>query len=288
MNVKTIALCSLALALMAASAARAQYPRMPASDASPTLSDQPPVPFEPVPSSTTVSTNGLSNWIKYRGPECAGPIGGNGPIRSEIYVRTGPSVPIGGGFFGHTLTTGWDIQGGGRTLFFNTQDDAAWTVDLSISNIGNHGENPNQSATLLKVLVPGPSSIFGGSTRLLAPSINVTTRSLNRTFFNLGFGREIYLYGSPDAEGPSWRVGVDGGGRYGSAKLEMHEIQHRTDTIAGAFVSIHSDVECPYGCITLLAGFRFEWDYTWMDILQVQNNSDLQDLNFLITAGIRF
>jgi hypothetical protein len=288
MNLKTIGLCSLVLALVSASTAHAQYTKMPAGDAGPTLPEQLPAPYATSPSSTIVSGNGLSSWITYHRPECMGPVGGNGPIRSEIYLRSGVSVPIAGGFFDHTLATGWDIQGGGRTLFFNTDDNAAWTVDLSLSNINNHGQHPDRSATLLNVIVPGPTSIFGGASNVLAPSVKVTTRSLNRTFFNLGFGREWYLYGAPEGDGTSWRVGVDGGGRYGSAKLEIHELKHRTDTIAGAFVSLHSDVEIPYGCIILLAGFRLEWDYTWMDILQIQNNSDLQDLNLLFTAGIRF
>jgi hypothetical protein len=288
MNLKTFGLCGMVLALLGASAVHAQSSKPSTRDSGTTLVDQPATFPSGPPDSTMVSTAGLSNWITGNQQECMGPMGGNGPIRSELYLRAGPSVPIGGGFFNDTLKTGWEIQGGGRTLFFNTQGDAAWTVDLSLSNINNTGRNPNDSVTLHNVIVAGPPSVFGGSTSISVPSLNVTTRSLNRTFVNLGFGREMYLYGAPDAEGLTWRVGIDGGGRYGSAKLETHEIVHRTDTIAGMFVSLHSDVEIPYGCITLLAGFRIEWDYTWMDILQSQNNSDLQDLNLLFTAGIRF
>jgi hypothetical protein len=288
MNLKIIGLCGMALVWVGASAVHAQYSKPPAGDSATTLTDKPaPFPSNP-PDSTLVSTSGLSSWITGNRQECLGPLGGNGPIRSELYLRVGPSVPIGGGFFHDTLKTGWDIQGGGRTLFFNTQGDAAWILDLSISNINNTGRNPNQTATLHNVIVPGPPSFTGGATSIMVPSLDVSTRSLNRTFVNLGFGRDMYLYGAPDAEGLSWRVGVDGGGRYGSAKLETHEIKHRTDTIAGIFASIYSDLEYPYGCITLLAGFRIEWDYTWMDILQHQNNSDLQDLNLLFTAGFRF
>ena len=288
MNLKIIGLCGVALIWVGASAAQAQYSKSPAGDSATSLTDKPnPYPSEPS-ASTLISTNGLSSWITGSQQECMGPLGGNGPIRSEIYLRAGPSVPIGGGFFHDTLKTGWEIQGGGRTLFFNTQGDAAWAVDLSISNFNNTGRNPNHTATLQNVIVAGPPSFSGSSTTIMVPSLDVSTRSLNRTFVNLGFGRDVYLYGAPDAEGLSWRVGVDGGGRYGSAKLELHEIVHRTDTIAGLFASIHSDLEYPYGCITLLAGFRLEWDYTWMDILQHQNNSDLQDLNFLFSAGMRF
>jgi hypothetical protein len=111
---------------------------------------------------------------------------------------------------------------------------------------------------------------------------------LNRTFFNLGGGREYYLFGAPQGDSWTWRAGFDAGGRYGSAKLELHEIRHRTDTIAGIFIALHSDVEIPYGCITLFAGVRLEWDYTWMDILQHQNNSDLQDINLILNTGFRF
>ena len=35
-------------------------------------------------------------------------------------------------------------------------------------------------------------------------------------------------------------------------------------------------------------GVRLEWDYTWMDILQHQNNSDLQDINLILNTGFRF
>jgi hypothetical protein len=288
MNLKMIGLCGLVLALASASGANAQYSKTPTGSSDPKWIDPSPAAGSASGSSTTVSTSGLSNWITWNKPECQCAIGGNGAIRSEIYLRAGPSVPVAGAFFGHTLSTGWDIQGGGRTLFFNTEGDAAWTVDISVSNINNIGQHSDKSVTLHHVIVPGPQSIFGGATSQALPSINVTTRSLNRTFFNLGFGREVYLMGMPEEEGMSWRVGFDGGARYGSVKLETHELMHRTDTIAGAFVALHSDVEYPYGCITLLGGFRLEWAYTWMDILQVQNNSDVQDLNILFTAGIRF
>ncbi len=54
------------------------------------------------------------------------------------------------------------------------------------------------------------------------------------------------------------------------------------------FVGLSSDVEIPCGCCTFLAGMRGEWGYNWADILQHQNSSDLQDVNILFTAGVRF
>jgi len=150
----------------------------------------------------------------------------------------------------------------------------------------NNGQHSDISATLLNTIQQVPTSF--GPIGVRVPSIQVTTRSLNRTFFNLGFGREYYFMGAPQADNWTWRAGFDAGGRYGSTKLEMHEIQHRTDTIAGIFVAAHSDVEIPYGCITLIAGMRLEWDYTWTDVLQSHNNSDVQDINLLFNLGFRF
>ena len=68
---------------------------------------------------------------------------------------------------------------------------------------------------------------------------------------------------------------MDAGGRYGSAKIEFHEITHQTSTVGGAFVALHTELEYPCGCCTFLVGFRTEWAYNWMHILQIQNNSDL-------------
>src|SRR5437879_2606956 len=53
-------------------------------------------------------------------PGCCGPVGKNGPIAYEWYLRAGPSLPLGGtGGLANTVETGWLIQGGGRSLFFN-------------------------------------------------------------------------------------------------------------------------------------------------------------------------
>ena len=119
----------------------------------------------------------------------------------------------------------------------------------------------------------------------------VTGKSLNETFGNLAVGREWYLWGSAEQDGccyRNWRVGVDCGGRYGTEKLEVHEITHRTDTIAGLFLAVHSDIEIPWGQVIFQAGVRAEYSYTWSDILQVQNYSDTQDIKVLLSLGLRF
>src|SRR5262249_12528004 len=62
-----------------------------------------PVPL-PVPHQPPVP----DDWILYRKCEaCCGPLGGDGPLRSELYIQSGWSFPVGGGTFGETLTTGW-------------------------------------------------------------------------------------------------------------------------------------------------------------------------------------
>jgi hypothetical protein len=277
MNRKCIGPCALLFACLCAPVVHAEYPKAGASDTVPQVVE--PSPFPPAPSEPmTISTSGLSSWITYRRPCCEGPIGGDGPITYELYLQSGPTFPIGGGFFGHTLEDGWEIQGGGRTFFFNTDRDAAWTVDVSGSNMHNQGQHSDMFATLHNIIVP-PG--------IRATSVQVTTRDLNRTFFNLGGGREWFL-GAPDGDSPTWRFGVDAGWRYGSAKLKLHEIQHRTEEIEGTWVSAHADVEIPCGCISFVGGVRLEWDYTWMHHILQSTDTNLQDINLLFTAGIRF
>jgi hypothetical protein len=94
--------------------------------------------------------------------------------------------------------------------------------------------------------------------------------------------------GNASCDTTSWRVGFDAGGRWGTARLETHQLKHRSDVIGSAFFAAHSDVEVPCGCCIFYYGLRLEYDYTWSDILQLQNKSDLQDLNLLVTTGVRF
>jgi hypothetical protein len=298
MSAKTAFPSALVLAFLSLCAAHGQTP-----PTSPKLPESVPPPSGAVPDR---SPNGaaappavnapasLSAYIVGERPwYCCGPLGGDGPVMTEIYARTGVSFNIGsGGVLDRTLQTGWAIEGGGRSLFFNPAMTGAWAVNYSISNVTNHGENPEIKAPL-NVLVPdaaggAPHSVQFGQNGLPG----VTIRNLNRTFVNLGFGRDIYLFGSASPPGqPSgtlWRVGVDFGGRYGTARLELEELRHRTDVIAGVWVGVHSDVEIPWGCSTFVVGLRLEWDYVWSDILQIQNDSDLMDLNLMLNFGVRF
>jgi hypothetical protein len=200
-----------------------------------------------------------------------------------MYFRTGVDLPFGPGLLGNSLNPGWIVEGGARVLFFDQQVDAAWTVDLGLSNFHNFSDH-KRTATLLNV----PVQTANGQT--VVPQLVVTPAAYNRTFANLAVGREWYLAGTADScvNQSNWRVGVDLGGRWGSGKLDLDEIRHRVDVIGGIFIGLYSDVEVPCGNVIFHAGLRTEWAYTWSDILQRQNDADVQEINLMLTVGVRF
>jgi hypothetical protein len=354
MSAKKVCLATLVTALVGLGAVRGQYtPTSPGAlggmspppSTSSALTTRPgdatPPQDEIPPGSATPVNLCLSDWIVGTKPGCCGPVGANGPVQMEIYLQSGLAFPFSDGVWGHTLhNPGWDIQGGGRSLFFDAEEDAAWVIDLSLSNTHYHGRNPSYEVPLQHIFQPvnptqtapaaeiivnyvprhilnnlakangqptngqpvtlKPAGTAGAPAVIAAEGVSIA--DLNTTFANLGFGRDWYLRGQAptyltcaacgdhdcDRGNWVWRVGVDGGGRYGTAKLELHEVRHRTDTIAGLYVGAHSDIEVPCGCCIFQAGIRLEYDYTWMDILQKQNDTDLQNLNLLFTIGTRF
>ena len=232
----------------------------------------------------------LSRWLLYdRQPGCCGPTGG-GPIGFEVYVRSGIAFPVEGGGLGGALDNGWMIEGGVRTLFFNAAADAAWTVDFGFGNTYNRVAERTRLFQLFNV---GPNQLFTDPvTGAVLGNRNplVSGSDLNRTFFNASLGKEWYLWGSAEHDNTStnWRVGVDVGGRYGTDKLDLNETRHLTDTTAGMFASVHSDVEIPWGTCLFQAGLRVEYGYTFSDILQRQNDADTQDINVLLSFGLRY
>ncbi len=231
-----------------------------------------------------------SDWILYRRPyACYCPIGGDGPIQTELYLRSGLSFLVGNdSVYSETLTDGWVIQGGGRILFFEAEMDRAWALDFSVSNMWNHGRAQDIHIPL-NIIVPDPFGAPQGVRVQFGEGAvpGVTVRDLNRTFFNIAAGRVWYLNNPTRFDGWKWRVGVDVGGRYGTASAQFHQIRQRTDVIGGTFVGFHTDLEVPCGGnAVFLYGMRTEWSYTWSDILQV--SSDVQDINLLFNLGIRF
>jgi hypothetical protein len=232
-----------------------------------------PVPREAVAAPTNFHQSaGLSDWILYRRHDCCdGPLGGDPPFGNELYLRVGPCFPL-SGRMGDVLETGWAIQGGARALCYNPSETAAWVVDASLSNYNNDGNRPD---------VRFPITFGDGSSQ------QVSVTGFNRTFVTLGGGHEWYLGGRSKDEGNTWRVGLDGGGRYGTAKADFREIRHRTDVIGGVYVAGYADFELPISsCCVFFGGVRTEWSYTWSDILQRQ--SDVQDLNVLFTLGVNY
>jgi hypothetical protein len=285
MSMKIAFPCTLVLAVLGVSIVRAQDYRAMPSELGPPQGIQLGPMDGPAPANQPANQPGtppaqgglpgLSQWITYQRPECCGNVGCNGPIWSELYLLNGVEIPIQGHIFGHVLETGWVIQGGGRSLFFNPSMDRDWNIDLSLSNILNRGQH---SDILIPLNLPGSTT-----------PVNVSVRELNRTYVNAALGREWYFRRAPDCWIRTWRIGVYAGGRLGSEKVELYQTVHRTDVISGLFTGLNTDVEIPCGCCcTFLAGMRVEWGYTWSDIFQHQNESDIQDLNILFTAGVRF
>ena len=222
-----------------------------------------PGPVETVHEGST----GLSSWITYERHNCCLGQGGGMPILTELFLRAGPNFPVGGTFFGRSLDAGWMIHGGGRAMFFDPSWMSAWAIDVGISNHHNSAD--------------GTHAFRLGTTNQV-----VTLDSYNRTFVNLGLGKEWYIWAPATSPDNNLRVGADFGGRYGSAIARFNEIRHRTDVIGGVYAAIHGDFEIPCGRCTFLMGLRGEWAHTWSDILEAQ--ADLQDLSFLGNLGIRY
>jgi hypothetical protein len=245
------------------------------------------------PSDPSADGPGVSSWLAYPRPiGCCDLTGRNGPIGSEVYVRTGTSVPIGGGLFGSVMKPGWDVEGGVRALLFNPEQTRAWTADLSVTNI-HYYTSTAKSAPLInfasQVTIPSTTGGTPTTQTVIIPQFFVTPAGLNDTTVNLAFGRECYLIGAANTcSEPRWRIGGDVGGRWGSSRLDLVEIKHKTGSISGFFFSLHSDLEIPCGCCILFAGLRMEYGYTFSKILQQQNDTDLQVLNFVGTVGLRF
>jgi len=229
-------------------------------------------------------------WVGDRlAGSCNGPVGANGPITYELYTRTGPSMVVGGGSaFSGAIHTGWMVGGGGRTLFFNNTYDAAWVLDLGVS----YFYNPADNERVLNVL----PRIRGGAAADPNTPIASTLRLIRRTTFNYSLGREWFLNGpSYNSAEAFWnqRLGFDIGGRWGSASAHYDTLEtvprysRQQDTVQGVFLAANWNWERPFGGMMLFGGLRTEWGYSWTD-LAPRNDSNIQDVNLLMTLGLRF
>jgi hypothetical protein len=246
---------------------------------------------EPVPART-----GLSDWIRYQRDCCEGTHGRLTPLYTELYFGGGASFPIAKGTsdLSHELQTGWTLMGGARALLFNEEMTRAWVFDLHIINIHQYTGAHNRTfpLTVFQNGVPVTSGVTANGNGVgTEPNFNL--EDMNRTMVGLGFGREWYLWQPADFDGLKWRIGLDGGGRYGTERLNVvnsARSAHTTDVVEGAYLALRSDLEVPCGNVLFQAGLRLEWAYTFSDILQQDRpgQSNMQDLTLLFTIGARY
>src|SRR5262249_10679335 len=78
--------------------------------------------------------------------------------------------------------------------FFNRLGDAAWTVEMSLSNFNNPARDPGAMVALHNVPFNLIQNGQSAGTQV-EPNVSARTRSLNRTYVSLGGGREWYLLG---------------------------------------------------------------------------------------------
>src|SRR5262245_31150608 len=91
-----------------------------------------------------------SPWNGPGGTGCCGPIGGNGPILSELFVRNGVNILIGGGIIKETMATGFTQSFGARSLFFNPSGSRAWTAEFGIDWYYNNNSGKANNESLIE------------------------------------------------------------------------------------------------------------------------------------------
>jgi hypothetical protein len=267
------------LVLLAATQTRAEAPKEIPFLASPVQKPE-PVSTEaieplPIPVPPPVHAYAPDAWVYQQPPDCC-QRGFSGPIGTELYARGGPSFPIAGADSKKALRTGWEIMGGGRTLFFSPDGMRAWTVDLGLSYTINDGHSSRQF--------------------LYTNGASVTIRDLHRTAVSMALGHDWFMFcpgptGSGD--GMNLRYGFDGGARWGTGHLDLNPVNSpggyvRLHSVYGAaFAAFHVNWEVPMGGWTLLMGMRGEWSYSFMNLLPNQS-THLNDINVLATAGVRW
>ncbi len=232
-----------------------------------------------------------SRWVMGQCKDCCGPANGK-PMRSELFLRAGPSWTIGSSLWDNAMDSGWKIEGGGRLLFFNQEQTRAWTVEAGISSaVSQAADSPPN----IQLNVP----IVIGQAQLVVPrTVNVKRHSRRAVHLSLGY--QWYLIGSAKCGcesggcngswwSPStWRFGFDVGGRWGTSKTEFFQIQHLDDVIGGFLAAVHTDVEFECGCCIFFVGLRAEYNIIFTNVLQSQNDADIETFNVLVSTGLRF
>ena len=233
------------------------------------------------------------------GANCCGPVGANGPVTYEAYVRTGPNLIVGGSpEISGAARFGWQVNGGGRTLFMNPTRDAAFVVDLGIM----YAYDGMTDSRVFDVFARTPATTTTG-----ANGQQVTTpqpdqlqpfriRSLTRTGLTYAFGRDWWLGGPATAateSGFNSRVGIDLGGRWNTIRADLLPVGapgsyfRRSGVGHGIAVGAHYTAEVPMGAWILFGGARVEFAHTWSNVIPPQDGN-VQDVSLLLSMGVRF
>src|SRR5262249_17672662 len=152
MSLKKLILATLILTLLGRGSARAQSPGGPPGDAGGAVVPDAQGGAPPVVGSYH-GPAGLSPWLvgADRDCDCCGPLSDRNPMKTELFIRSGWTIPSGDGVLAKAVTTGFAIEGGGRALFFNLPGDAAWTVETSLSNFNNPSGSAPPTVALFNV-----------------------------------------------------------------------------------------------------------------------------------------
>jgi len=229
-----------------------------------------PVIPPPVPTGAPVAGCGLPNPAG----DCCGPVGANGPVGQEVYVRVGANFPLGNGLLARSLNTGITTQVGGRSQFFDPAGDAAWAVDVHVQFQYNNADSQDVVT-------------FRGEP--------VFVRELHRWAFGLGVGRDTFLSGAGFVGGTwdaNFRLGWDVGGRWGSGHADLTPLfepegyRRHQDVFAQTFAGVMATMEVPVGGWTWIGGGRLEWAYTFSDI--IPKGASFHEINALAVCGVRY
>jgi hypothetical protein len=267
-----------------------QPPRSPVTPDQPTyLKPTGPAPT-PLPDGVTPSTQQnqpvlgeppttFDGYTVMNYPACLWPVGGNGPIGYDVYVRAGLNTLVGGGALKQSLETGGQFQGGGRSLFYNVDGSSAWTIDVGLTFSYNNGHDG-------QLFTPNSNTLH----------TTYTVRDLIRTSVGVGLGKDWFCYGPGYVGGsPNWNLvyGFAAGGRWGTSHVNLNEVgvldgyARNQATFGEYFAAAHVDLQVPMGWWMFFAGARVEFSYTSLNVLP-GTDSNLFNLSILLNAGFRF
>lgn len=217
-------------------------------------------------------------WLRRDSMLDAAPGGKDGPIGQQVSVFTGPSLPIGGGVLSGQLTAGWMVDLRANSVaFINDARSAAWIIHYGAGYIYDW---QSSRAPVF--------DLFG---------LPVRVEDTHRFYAAVGGGRDWYIYdGSMSGmPGTNFRFGVDTGGRWGGMRANLRttfpaagdNFLKRYDVTGTLYWGAHLDYEVNMGGWIWFGGFRSEYSLMFSDILP-GSNSNLQDLNLLLTTGVRY